>query len=184
MKNEVRSRTRKKTTFKITKKHLNHVTNYVISRAGEKITLASLMQHLLKIEDLYKLFLSGAYYLLTKWLEYSYKKAQKPKLNGDSRKKKRLFDSEYLQIWLESSGTRLIYIEEFNVSLHTDSTYNYSLRSHPAVLISNLDPWKMSFIVVLSSSGYKEFLHLLSRLLLYKYSPSTPRWGYTFWLFF
>ena len=73
-------------------------------------------------------------------------------------RKRDFFDSAYLQLWLESSGTRLIYIDEFHVSLHTDSAYNWSLRNHPAVLISNLDPWTMSFIVALSSSGIEGIL--------------------------
>ena len=55
-----------------------------------------------------------------------------------------------LLLFLEKSGYHLIFVDEFHVSMHSSSLYNWSPRGYPSIMPVDLDPWVASFVVAVS----------------------------------
>ena len=73
------------------------------------------------------------------------------KMLGEERKRE-FFESAFVQYFLEESGSTLVYIDEFHVSLRNSKLYNLSPRGSPAIVSINHDAWVMSFIIAMSNS--------------------------------
>ena len=89
---------------------------------------------------------------MKKILGYSYKKAHKIPHKMMSKERIRNFiEAAYLQVYLEKEGYRLVYLDEFHLSMKSRTIYNWSLKGTPAWWTIDPDPWTMSFIVSFSS---------------------------------
>ena len=71
---------------------------------------------------------------------------------GEERKRE-FFESAFVQYFLEESGSTLVYIDEFHVSLRNSQLDNWSPRGSPAIVSINHDAWVMSFIIAMSNRG-------------------------------
>ena len=59
-------------------------------------------------------------------------------------------EAAYFQYYLIVKGHKLIYIDEFHVSMHLDKFYNWSPRSSKALITVNPSSWTMSFCIAFS----------------------------------
>ena len=59
-------------------------------------------------------------------------------------------EAAHLQYYLIVKGYKLIYINEFHVSMHSDKLYNWKLRSSKALITVNPSSWTMSFCIAFS----------------------------------
>lgn len=64
-----------KLPYKITENHVAAARDYLYQNSHKKITIRNLQRHLEGMEELKRLSRAGVYYLLTKVLRFSYKKA-------------------------------------------------------------------------------------------------------------
>ena len=71
---------------------------------------------------------------------------------GEERKRK-FFESSFVQYFLEQSGRTLVYIDEFHVYLRNSKLYNWCPRGNLAIVSINHDAWVMSFIIAISNRG-------------------------------
>ena len=63
------------------------------------------------------------------------------------------YESAYLQYeYLEKKKWRIVYVDEFHVSMHGSSLYNWSPKGHSSILWVDASQWIMSFIVAFSDS--------------------------------
>ena len=72
---------------------------------------------------------TAVHYLMKKILGYSYKKANKIPHKMMSKDSIRDFiEAAYLQVYLEKEGYRLVYLDEFHLSMKSRAIYNWSLK--------------------------------------------------------
>ena len=62
-----------------------------------------------------------------------------------------LIEAAYIQMHLHKNGYRLIFVDEFHISMKSVPLYNWSKRGEPASLSIDSDPFTMSFVVGVSS---------------------------------
>ena len=67
-------------------------------------------------------------------------------------KTREFYEAAYLQLYLEERGKRVIYVDEFHVSMKSNAIYNWSPSGFTATISVNPDSWVMSFIIALSST--------------------------------
>lgn len=71
----------------------------------------------------------------------------------------RLFwEAAYIQYYLECQEFRLIYVDEFHLSLHSTSNYNWSKSGKPASLAIDSDPTQISFVIAVSDKKVEGIL--------------------------
>ena len=68
------------------------------------------------------------------------------------------YEAAFLQQYLEDKQYRIIYVDEFHVSMRGGALYNWSPRGSPAIISVNYEKRTMSFIIALSWSGVEGLL--------------------------
>ena len=48
-------------------------------------------------------------------------------------------ETAYLQFHLEDTGHKLVFVDEFHVSMKTSRIYNWSIKGHPAIISADND---------------------------------------------
>ena len=68
---------------------------------------------------------TGVHYLMKQVLGYSYMRAHKiPNKMTTVEKTREFYEAAYLQLYLEERGKRVIYVDEFHVSMKSNAIYN------------------------------------------------------------
>ena len=139
--------------YSIDQRHIDKASKFLKANSINKVSVEDVRSYLFKELPTKKLSKTGVHYLMTKVLRYSYKKAHKILRKMTASEKTRDFiESAYLQLYLEQEGYKLIYLDEFHVSMKSRSAYNWSLKGTPAIWAVDPDTWTMSFIIAFSSS--------------------------------
>ena len=120
----------------------------------------SLRNYLNRSKYLNQLSIAGVNYLLRRILMYSYKKgAQVEKNKMMARDRKRDFmKSAYFQLFFNKSGYKLVYLDEFHISIHQESIYNWSKRGVFPIVAVNLSSFVMSFVITFSIDRIEDVL--------------------------
>ena len=139
--------------YSIDQNHIDKASTFLKANSINKVSVEDVRSYLFKELPTKKLSKTGVHYLMTKVLRYSYKKAHKiPRKMTASEKTRDFIESAYLQLYLEQEGYKLIYLDEFHVSMKSRPAYNWSLKGTPAIWGVDPDLWTMSFIIAFSSS--------------------------------
>ena len=84
---------------------------------------------------------TAVHYLMKKILGYSYKKAHKIPYKMISKDRIRDFtEAAYLQVYLEKDVYRLVYLDEFHLSMKSRAIYNWILKGTSAWWTIDPDP--------------------------------------------
>ena len=152
MKKKKVSETQNKLPYKIEQRDIDIVREYFEINVYKKMTLESLWTFLKekKIGGT-QLSKSGVRYLVTQFWSIRIREhifSQSKMTNND--RVRDFCDAASLLLFLEKSGYHLIFVDEFHVSMHSSSLYNWSPRGYPSIMPVDLDPWVASFVVAVS----------------------------------
>ena len=148
-----------KLPYRISQDHIEEASEFMKMNQLNKIWIQDLKKHLQNKIPERPLSSAGVYHLMSKILNYSYKKAHKIPRKMTSKERIRDFiEAAYLQIYLEEKWYIVIYLDEFYVSMKNRSVYNWSSKGTLACWSIDLDPWTMSFIVAFSSVKIEDIL--------------------------
>ena len=144
----------------ILKHHIEEASEFLKTLSIRKIWIKDVKEFLDNKFPDNPLSATAVHYLMKKILGYSYKKAHKIPRKMMSKDRLRDFiEAAYLQVYLEKEGYRLVYLDEFHLSMKSRAIYNWSLKGTPAWWAIDPDPWTMSFIV---SFSYKRVEGILA----------------------
>ena len=76
-----------------------------------------------------------------------------------TRDRKRDFiEAAYLQLVLKEFGYKLVYLDEFHISMHQESIYSWSKRGTVPIVAVNPSSFVMSFVIAFSNERIEGIL--------------------------
>ena len=142
MKEKNVSETQNKLPYKIEQRDIDIVREYFEINVYKKMTLESIWTFLKeKKKGGTQLSKSGVRYLATKIMNIRIRKHLFSQSKMTNKDRVRDFcETASLLLFLEKSGYHLIFVDEFHVSMHSSSLYNWIPRGYHSIMLVDLDP--------------------------------------------